>query len=84
MFLYQKLINRSTLRQGFQIPVEFHHPQKARPGGMPQHGEMRGMKVVIDDSIVHKAKPTFDREQQAFSFPNGVVKRVKMDKYLSF
>ena len=23
MFLYQKLIDRSTLRQGFQIPVEY-------------------------------------------------------------
>ena len=84
MFLYQKLIDRSTLRQGFQIPVEFHHLLKAMPGGMPQHGETRNVKVVIDDSIVHKAKPTFDREQQAFRFPNGVVKRVKMDKYLSF
>ena len=33
MFLYQKLIDRSTLRQGFQIPVEFHHLLKAMPGG---------------------------------------------------
>lgn len=31
MFLYQKLIDRSTLRQGFQIPVEFHHLLKAMP-----------------------------------------------------
>lgn len=84
MFLYQKLIDRSTLRQGFQIPVEFHHLQKARPGGMPRHGETRSVKVVIDGSIIHKAKPTFDCEQQAFRFPNGVVKRVKMNKYLSF
>ena len=37
MFLYQKLIDRSTLRQGFQIPVEFHHLLNAMPGGMPQH-----------------------------------------------
>ena len=48
MFLYQKLIDRSTLRQGFQIPVEFHHLLKAMPGGMPQHGETRNVKVVID------------------------------------
>lgn len=48
MFLYQKLIDRSTLRQGFQIPVEFHHQLKAMPGGMPKHGEMRNVKVVID------------------------------------
>ena len=31
MFIYQKLIDRSTLRQGFQIPVEFHHLLKAKP-----------------------------------------------------
>lgn len=31
MFLYQKLINRSILRLGFQIPVEFHHLMKAMP-----------------------------------------------------
>lgn len=48
MFLYQKLIDRSTLRQGFQIPVEFHHLLKAMPGGMPLYGETRNVKVVID------------------------------------
>ena len=48
MFLYQKLIDRSTLRQGFQIPVEFHHLLKAIHGGMPQHGETRNIKIVID------------------------------------
>ena len=48
MFLYQKLIDRSTLRQGFQIPVEFHHLLKAMPGGMPQHVETRNVKVMID------------------------------------
>jgi len=48
MFLYQKLIDRSTLRQGFQIPVEFHHLLKVMPGGMPQHGETRNVKIVID------------------------------------
>lgn len=48
MFLYQKLIDRSTLRQGFQIPVEFHHLLKATHGGMPQHGETRNIKIVID------------------------------------
>lgn len=48
MFLYQKLIDRSTLRQGFQIPVEFHHLLKTMPGGMPKHGETQNVKVVID------------------------------------
>ena len=32
MFLYQKLIDRSTLRQEFQIPVAFHHLLKTMPG----------------------------------------------------
>lgn len=48
MFLYQKLIDRSTLRQGFQIPVEFHYLLKAMSGWMPKHGETRNVKVVID------------------------------------
>ncbi len=48
MFLYKKAVDRSTLRQGFQIPVEFHQLLKAMPGGMPEHGETRNIKVVID------------------------------------
>lgn len=51
MFIYQKLIDRSTLRQGFQIPVEFHHLLKAMPGGMPQHGETRNIKVMIEGEM---------------------------------
>ena len=48
MFFYQKLIDRSTLRQGFQIPVEYHYLLKGMPGGMPIHGETRNIKVIID------------------------------------
>lgn len=48
MYLYQKLIDRSTLRQGFQIPVEYHYLLKGMPGGMPRHGETRNIKVIID------------------------------------
>lgn len=48
MFLYQKAIDRSTLRQGFQIPVEYHYLLEGMPGGMPRHGETRNIKVIID------------------------------------
>ena len=48
MFIYQKIIDRSTLRQGFQIPVEYHDLLRAMPGGMPQHGETRDIKIVIN------------------------------------
>ena len=48
MFIYQKQIDRSTLRQGFQIPVEFHDLMSAIPGGMPLHGETRNIKIFID------------------------------------
>lgn len=48
MFLYQKTIDRSTLREGFQIPVEFHDLLRIMPGGMPVHGETRDIKIVID------------------------------------
>lgn len=49
MLVYQKIIDRSALRQGFQIPVEFHHLLKAMPGGMPKYGETRNIKIIIDD-----------------------------------
>lgn len=48
MILYQKVIDRSTLRQGFQIPVEFHYLLKGMSNGMPEYGETRNIKIVID------------------------------------
>ncbi len=48
MFLCQKQIDRSTFRQGFQIPVEFHLMLKLILGGMPRHGETRNIKILID------------------------------------
>lgn len=48
MFIYKKLIDRSTLRQGFQIPVEFHDLLESIPGGMLLHGEIRNIKILID------------------------------------
>ena len=48
MFIVWKIIDRSTLRQGFQIPVEYHDLLRAMPGGMPQHGETRDIKIVIN------------------------------------
>lgn len=48
MLLYQKTIDRSTLREGFQIPVQFHALLKALPNGMPVHGETRNIKILID------------------------------------
>ena len=63
MFLYQKLVDRSTLRQGFQIPVEFHHLLKAMPGGMPKYGEVRCLKLLID-GVAYEAQlknQRFDR-----------------------
>ena len=86
MFLYQKLIDRSTLRQGFQIPVEFHHLLKAMPGRIVESLNNDTSNIIILSPsyhrIIHKAKPTFDREQLAFRFPNGLVEKVKIDKHL--
>lgn len=33
--------------------------------------------------IIHKAKPTFDRDQLTICFPNGLVEKVKVDKHLA-
>ena len=49
MFIYQKTVDRSTLRQGFQIPVEYHALLAAMPGGMLSQGETRNIKVWIDN-----------------------------------
>jgi len=48
MFIYQKTVDRSTLRQGFQIPVEFHPLLATMPGGMPVHGETRDITIIVD------------------------------------
>lgn len=48
MFLYQELIDRSTLRQGFQIPVEFHYLLKMMHNGTPQQGETRNIKIILE------------------------------------
>ena len=49
MFIYQKTVDRSTLRQGFQIPVEYHALLAAMPGGMLSQCETRNIKVRIDN-----------------------------------
>lgn len=48
MFIYQKMVDRSTLREGFQIPVEFRFLLGKTPGGMPDYGERRNIKILID------------------------------------
>lgn len=48
MFIYKKLIDRSTLREGFQIPLEFHPTLMALAGGIPVRGETRVIKILID------------------------------------
>ena len=65
MFIYQKTIDRSTLRQGFQIPVEFHDLLKAMPGGMPRHGESRDIKLLIDgqEFMAQLKNQGFDRNK---------------------
>ncbi len=32
--------------------------------------------------IIHRTNPTFDRELLAFSFPNGLVEKIKLNKHL--
>ena len=80
MFLYQKLIDRSTLRQGFQIPVEFHHLLKVMPGGMLQHGETRNVKIIID-GVGYDDRNKYDGHadviQIRYSEGSNIVKRLR-------
>ena len=70
MFLYQKLIDRSTLRQGFQIPVEFHHLLKAMLEVIVESMNNNTSNIIILSPsyhrIIHKAKPVFDRPSLSF------------------
>ena len=65
MIIYQKIIDRSTLRQGFQIPVEFHPLLELIPGGIPIQCETRSIKILIDgieyDALLKNQG--FDREK---------------------
>lgn len=75
MFLYQKTIDRSTLRQGFQI-IPFTESMNNDTSNI----------IILSPSyhrIIHKAKPVFDRPNQSFHFPNGLLEKVKIDKHLA-
>ena len=65
MFIYQKTVDRSTLRQGFQIPVEFHPLLASMPGGMPVHGETRNITIIVDgeEYRAQLKNQGFDRER---------------------
>lgn len=84
MFVYQKLIDRSTLREGFQIPVEFHPTLMASAGGMPVRGETRVIKILIDgveyDAQLKNQK--FD-EQKYKGHPDVVQIRYSINSPLS-
>lgn len=47
MFIYQKIIDRSTLWEGFQIPADFRRSIVLSPGGLPSFGETYNIKVVV-------------------------------------
>lgn len=44
MFLYKKIVDQSTLRQGFQIPTQFRPLLKE----MPRFGESWDIKILLD------------------------------------
>lgn len=48
MFLYKKLIDRSTLRQGFTIPVEYHATLHSLLGEKINREETRKIKIMLD------------------------------------
>lgn len=73
MFLYQKAIDRSTLRQGFQIPVEFHHLLEAMLGGMPLHGDTRNIKILIDGKEYDAQLKNQPFNQESFAGHSDVV-----------
>lgn len=48
MLLFQKTIDRSSLRQGFTIPIEFHSLLHLAAGREMKRGETQDIKIVVD------------------------------------
>lgn len=49
MFIFQKDVDLSTLREGFTIPVAYFPLLEMIPGGFPKIGEKRNIKLRIND-----------------------------------
>lgn len=47
-FLLKRPVDWSLLTNGFHIPTEFHELVYAMPGGRLNHGDKRGVKILID------------------------------------
>ena len=46
--------------------------------------KLKRIRVVLaerDLNIIHKAKPEWDSKNLSFSFPNGLVESVKLNKH---
>ncbi|MBQ0087998.1 MAG: HNH endonuclease [Prevotellaceae bacterium] len=50
-FLYQKLVDRSVLRQGLSIPVDYQELFLALSGGLLVHGETMRVKILLDGEL---------------------------------
>jgi len=50
-FLYQKQVDRSTLRQGLSIPVEYQHLFLALSEGLLVHGETMRVKILLEGKL---------------------------------
>lgn len=50
-FLLRRPVDWSLLTNGFHIPTEFHPLVYAMPGGELQHGDKRGVKIMIDGEV---------------------------------
>lgn len=49
MFIFQKNVDLSVLREGFTIPVAYFPLLEMMPGGFPQVGEVRQIKLKINE-----------------------------------
>lgn len=69
-FLLRRPIDWSLLTNGFHIPTEIHPLVYALPGDELQHGDKRGVKMMIDEMSELDLKtftPCFD--------PNAGIKK---------
>ena len=51
LFLYKKLVDKSTLLQGFSIPVKYQPLFLELSGGLLVHGESMMVKILIDGEL---------------------------------
>lgn len=67
LFLYKKLVDKSTLLQGFSIPIKYQPLFLELSGGLLVHGESMNVKILVDGELYEAEwkNQAFDKNKYA-------------------